>query len=230
MADPSRRASAATRADASRASTRILVRPEPAVVEAGADDDVEAQQQRHPSLLAGPTADLPLPKLNVCILVCGTHGDVLPFCGLAHALESLGHGARIAAHSIHRKTVKRAQKLDYYPLAGDPKQLSEWMVQTGGNFWGDAKHFTVIPQKMAMMDEIIRSCWPAVSSVEQTGADLEDNDEGAAAEPPAYVADAVIANPPCVGHIHVAQALGVPLHIMFPQPWYYPTVEFPHRE
>ena len=29
-------------------------------------------------------------------------------------------------------------------------------------------------------------------------------------------------------HIHVAEALGVPLHIMFPQPWYYGTKAFPH--
>lgn len=29
-------------------------------------------------------------------------------------------------------------------------------------------------------------------------------------------------------HIHVAEALGIPLHIMFPQPWYYGTTAFPH--
>jgi UDP:flavonoid glycosyltransferase YjiC (YdhE family) len=31
-----------------------------------------------------------------------------------------------------------------------------------------------------------------------------------------------------MGHIHVAEALGVPCHIMFPQPWYYGTKNFPH--
>ena len=38
----------------------------------------------------------------------------------------------------------------------------------------------------------------------------------------------VIANPPVMGHIHVCEALGIPLHIMFPQPWYYGTEAFPH--
>ena len=38
----------------------------------------------------------------------------------------------------------------------------------------------------------------------------------------------MIANPPCIGHIHVCEALGIPLHIMFPQPWYYGTKSFPH--
>ena len=30
-------------------------------------------------------------------------------------------------------------------------------------------------------------------------------------------ADAIIANPPTYGHIHCAERLGVPLHLMFPQ-------------
>jgi hypothetical protein len=34
-----------------------------------------------------------------------------------------------------------------------------------------------------------------------------------------FVADAIIANPPSFAHIHCAQALGVPLHLMFTMPW-----------
>jgi len=30
-----------------------------------------------------------------------------------------------------------------------------------------------------------------------------------------FVADAIIANPPSFGHIHCAEKLGVPLHLMF---------------
>jgi hypothetical protein len=42
-----------------------------------------------------------------------------------------------------------------------------------------------------------------------------------------FVADAIIANPPGFAHIHCAQALGVPLHMMFTMPRS-PTREFPH--
>lgn len=34
-----------------------------------------------------------------------------------------------------------------------------------------------------------------------------------------FVADAIIANPPSFAHIHCAQALGIPLHLMFTMPW-----------
>jgi len=30
-----------------------------------------------------------------------------------------------------------------------------------------------------------------------------------------FVADAIIANPPSYGHIHCAEKLGIPLHMMF---------------
>ncbi|KAJ7006415.1 Sterol 3-beta-glucosyltransferase UGT80B1 [Populus alba x Populus x berolinensis] len=42
-----------------------------------------------------------------------------------------------------------------------------------------------------------------------------------------FKAQAIIANPPAYGHAHVAEALGVPIHIFFTMPWT-PTYEFPH--
>ena len=33
------------------------------------------------------------------------------------------------------------------------------------------------------------------------------------------MAEAIIANPPSMGHVHCAQALSIPLHIMFTMPW-----------
>lgn len=42
-----------------------------------------------------------------------------------------------------------------------------------------------------------------------------------------FVADAIIANPPCFAHVHCAEKLGVPLHLMFTFP-YSPTQTMAH--
>ena len=167
--------------------------------------------------------DFILPKLNICILVVGTHGDVLPFCALATQLQNSGHRVRIASHDVHRSTVT-SRNIEFYPLAGDPKKLSQWTVQTGGNILGEIKEGVndpgILKQKHSMLKKITESCWGAVSA--------PDPDTPFGQEITPFVADAVIANPPCGGHIHVCEALAIPLHIMFPQPWYYGTKLFPH--
>jgi UDP:flavonoid glycosyltransferase YjiC (YdhE family) len=90
-------------------------------------------------------------------------------------------------------------------------------VQTGGNVVGEAMHPQLLPAKSRMLKKIIRSCWPAVSEPDPGDPDAKP-----------FTANALIANPPAIGHIHVCEALGIPLHIMFPQPWYYGTKSFPH--
>src|ERR1700738_3801548 len=42
-----------------------------------------------------------------------------------------------------------------------------------------------------------------------------------------FVAEAIIANPPSFAHMHCAQALGIPVHLMFTMPWT-PTKAFPN--
>ncbi|KAL4973118.1 hypothetical protein BDW66DRAFT_162365 [Aspergillus desertorum] len=44
-----------------------------------------------------------------------------------------------------------------------------------------------------------------------------------------FVAESIIANPPSFAHIHCAQALGIPLHLMFTMPWS-STRAFPHPQ
>ncbi len=71
-----------------------------------------------------------------------------------------------------------------------------------------------IQKKRRMMSEMLNGCWRSC---------VEEDEES---QRP-FVADAIIANPPSFAHIHCAQALGVPLHIMFTMPWT-STEAFPH--
>src|SRR5215469_16672781 len=71
-----------------------------------------------------------------------------------------------------------------------------------------------IGRKREMIREILEGCWASCIS-----PDPETEDP--------FVANAIIANPPCFAHVHCAQALGIPLHIVFTMPWS-PTRAFPH--
>ena len=158
-----------------------------------------------------------MPPLNVVMLLVGTLGDLLPFMAIARRMEQEhGHTVRIATHEVHRERV-RAHGLRFYPLAGDPVELSEW-AQTFSCAPTDLVECCAHPQltaaKASMQRDICFSTWPAC-----TAADEESG------EP--FQADAIIANPPTYGHIHCAERLGVPLHLMFPQPWV-ATRAFPH--
>ena len=150
---------------------------------------------------------LPVPPLNVVMLLVGTLGDLLPFMAIARRMEQEhGHTVRIATHEVHRARV-RAHGLRFYPLAGDPVELSEW-AQTFSCAPTDLVECCAHPQltaaKASMQRDICFSTWPACTA--------PDEESG---EP--FQADAIIANPPTYGHIHCAERLGVPLHLMFPQ-------------
>ncbi|KAG7399919.1 hypothetical protein PHYBOEH_007605 [Phytophthora boehmeriae] len=165
--------------------------------------------------MAGP------PVLNICIMIVGTRGDVQPFIAIAKRLQQDGHRVRLATHAVYRDFVS-SYGVEFYPLGGDPKELAAYMVKTGGHLI-PTKIETIqkdVPRNLLMIEEILQSTWPAVSA-----ADPEGGGPGIKGKP--FRAQAIISNPVTYGHIHVAERLGVPLHVMFPQPWV-PTTAFPH--
>lgn len=54
-----------------------------------------------------------------------------PFVQLGLRLQRDGHRVRLATHACFRDYVE-GKGLEFYPLAGDPLKLSEFMVKTGG--------------------------------------------------------------------------------------------------
>ncbi|KAL3480576.1 sterol glucosyltransferase, partial [Aspergillus californicus] len=153
-------------------------------------------------------------RLDIVIQIVGSRGDVQPFIALGTALKRHGHRVRIATHDAFAAFVHRSE-LEFYPIGGDPAELMAYMVKNPG----------LIPQmktlregevkrKQTMIATMLHGCWR--SCIE---------DDPSTKEP--FVADAIIANPPSFGHIHCAQALGIPVHLMFTMPWS-STTAFPH--
>lgn len=132
-----------------------------------------------------PFWKLPLPKLRIVIMAVGTRyinlcsilysfvniirGDVQPFALLGRRLQRDGHRVRLATHACYRSYVD-SMGLEYYPLAGDPVKLSEFMVKSHGCIVptsGDV--LREVPSNISMLNDILISTWGAC-----TEADPED--------------------------------------------------------
>lgn len=151
-----------------------------------------------------------IPPLQIVMLIVGTRGDVQPFIAIGKKLQDYGHRVRLATHANFKEFVLTSG-LEFFPLGGDPKVLAEYMVKNKGFLPSGPSE---IPIQRNQMKEIIYSLLPACKD-----PDLDSNVP--------FKADAIIANPPAYGHVHVAEALKIPIHIFFTMPWT-PTSEFPH--
>ncbi|KAJ5813241.1 hypothetical protein N7447_010264 [Penicillium robsamsonii] len=153
-------------------------------------------------------------KLNIVIQVVGSRGDVQPFIALGNELKRYGHRVRLATHDMFESFVSQSG-LEFYPIGGDPRELMAYMVKTPGLI-PSMESFRVgeIRRKRIMIREMLDGCWESCIK-----PDLVTGHP--------FVADAIIANPPSFAHVHCAQALGIPVHLMFTMPWS-STKSFPH--
>ena len=81
-----------------------------------------------------------------------------------------------------------------------------------------------VPAHHAMMVEMINSCWGACVDPDPSSC-YPERSLPSSSNP--FRADCLISNPITYAHFHCAEALSIPLHLMFPQPWV-PTKSFPH--
>ncbi|KAA8893309.1 hypothetical protein FN846DRAFT_546447 [Sphaerosporella brunnea] len=170
-----------------------------------------------------------VPPLNILIQIIGSRGDVQPFIALGKVLkEQYGHRVRVATHATFKGFVEE-HGLEFFCLGGDPSELMAFMVKNPGLMPGmDSVKAGEVQQRRKGMWEMLLGGWRAcIEPGDGMGyrPSVEPGAQGPAGIP--FVADAIIANPPSFGHIHCAEKLGVPLHLMFTMPWS-PTSAFPH--
>ena len=68
-----------------------------------------------------------------------------------------------------------------------------------------------VQKRRRVMRDILRGCW---HSCIETGNGLHV-EANLLEDPKPFVADTIIANPPAFAHVHCAEKLGIPLHLMF---------------
>lgn len=181
-----------------------------------------------PGLGAQP-GKLPPPPMNVVIHVVGSRGDVQPFVALGKVLkETHGHRVRLATHSTFRGFVEE-NGLEFFSIGGDPAELMAFMVKNPGLMPGiESLRAGDVGKRRKGMYEIIKGCWRSCFELgDGTGMRVSDDnldsrsslDSGVAMDGDSsskpFVADAIIANPPSFAHVHCAEKMGIPLHLMF---------------
>jgi sterol 3beta-glucosyltransferase len=152
-----------------------------------------------------------LRKYYISILVAN---PIFSFSRYGKALRAAGHRVRLATHEKFRKFV-RDNDLEFFPLGGDPAEIMSFMVKNSGIIPSIS---TVVKgslfRRRRIFSDILDSTWLAcISDDDETGAPFR--------------AEAIIANPISYGHVHCAQKLGIPLHMVFTMPSS-PTAAFPH--
>ncbi|KAH8684716.1 hypothetical protein BGZ60DRAFT_479077 [Tricladium varicosporioides] len=172
------------------------------------------------------TSDLPPPKLNIVVMVIGSRGDIQPFLKLGKNLKEDGHRVRIATHPAFKEFVQNDSGLEFFSVGGDPAELMAFMVKNPGMIpTMDTLKKGEVGRRRDQMAEMFEGFWRACINATDDEKDTSNLKMMGAKAP--FIADAIIANPPSFAHIHCAERLGIPLHLMFTFP-YTPTQAFPH--
>ncbi|OJD29965.1 glycosyltransferase family 1 protein [Diplodia corticola] len=163
-----------------------------------------------------------VPRMNIAILITGSRGDVQPFLALSKVLQSppYCHRVRIVTHPNFKGFVEE-NGVEFYSMGGDPEKLMAYMVRNPSILPSMASvKAGDVRMRRREIAEMLYGAWRGCT---EAGDGIEDSND----DDIPFVADAIIANPPSYAHIHIAEKLSVPLHIMFTMPWS-PTTAFPH--
>ena len=158
---------------------------------------------------------LPVPKLNIVVMVIGSRGDIQPFLKIGKELkEKHGHRVRIATHPAFKTFVEEDSGLEFFSVGGDPAELMAFMVKNPGLVPSvSTVRAGDIGRKRDSMFEMFQGFWRACINATDDEKDVANVKMMGDKHP--FVADAIIANPPSFAHIHCSERLGIPLHLMF---------------
>lgn len=157
-----------------------------------------------------------VPRLNIVIHIVGSRGDVQPFIPIAQALSSppYGHRVRICTHPVFKSFVEE-NGIEFFSIGGDPSELMAYMVRNPGLLPSrESVKAGDIGKRRKEMWEIMNGAWRScIEAGDGLGRRFRAVDVPDVKD--LFMADAIIANPPSMAHIHCAEKLGIPLHMVF---------------
>lgn len=202
----------------------------------GADDIQDDHQSSTHAKIAPDDDAMEDPKrrirLNVVIIVIGSRGDIQPFLRIGKILkEDYGHRVRIATHPAFKSFIENDIGLEFFSIGGDPSELMAFMVKNPGLIPNlETVKEGEIGKRRAAMYEMFEGMWRACINAtddENDHANLKMStfpecescdttpDQCTVDQCDPFICDAIIANPPSFAPPHIAERLGVPLHMMF---------------
>src|SRR4051812_31426423 len=101
--------------------------------------------------------------MRITFITVGSRGDVQPSVALALGLQVAGHQVRLATHTSFEALV-RSHGLEFYPVAGDPREMLE---SEAGREWLESSHNPLLfVQRFARLAEplfrrALEDCWTA---------------------------------------------------------------------
>lgn len=145
-----------------------------------------------------------------------------PFVALGKFLkDKFQHRVRLATHPVFKDFVEE-NDLEFFSIGGDPSELMAFMVKNPGLMPGfDTLRRGDIGRRRNEIGNMIQGCWRScIEPGDGSGVAASDNTAAEFSSAPSgadrpFVADAIIANPPSFAHIHCAEKLGIPIHMMF---------------
>ncbi|KAI1770084.1 hypothetical protein F4818DRAFT_433897 [Hypoxylon cercidicola] len=168
------------------------------------------------------------PRLNIVIHVVGSRGDVQPFIPIAKLLSEppYSYRVRVSTHKVFKNFVE-SNGLEFFNIGGDPEKLMAYMVKNPGLLpTRESFKSGEISKRRKEMGEIMHGAWRScIEAGNGLGDKIRASDVSSACD--LFIADVIIANPPSMAHIHCAEKLSVPLHMVFTMP-YSPTHTFHH--
>ncbi|KAI4919749.1 hypothetical protein J4E90_001886 [Alternaria incomplexa] len=166
-------------------------------------------------------------KLNIVIIIIGSRGDIQPFIRIGKILkEDYGHRVRMATHPAFKDFVEKDSGLEFFSVGGNPAELMAFMVKNPGLIPNiDTIKEGEIGRRRSQMYEMFQGMWRAC--INATDDETDKTNVKMMGDKAPFVADAIISNPPSFAPTHIAEKLGIPLHMMFTFP-YTPTSQFPH--